>query len=219
MGVHMSSHNLAEVFRSTRESLHQAGLENEFFLDLIASRLVVERVGESTNLEWWDSRVLSETGRARLDEVTPKTQLQSRINLAMKVGGKAESDAIPADSISLFSFGPRIETQLVSAVEDLDSDLDSSLDRLEAVSLQPLDAGWTDAIIEQTASNVDVASVSVPDPSGEAYQLSEEGYEQSEIDSQKWRLLTSLLSGYGQNTTTLRVPYYQLNAGITSESA
>ena len=102
----MTSTDLVDVFRSTKDVLGDAGVDDDFFIDLLASRLLIERVGESSNQGWWDSRVLSETGRARLDEVTPKTRLKSRINLASKVGRKAESDRLPTDSLSLFSFGP-----------------------------------------------------------------------------------------------------------------
>ena len=215
----MTSHNLADAFRSTRETLRDVGVENEFFLDLIASRLLIERIGESNNLGWWDSRVLSETGRARLQEVTPKTRLQSQINLAMKVGRKAESDATPSDSISLFSFGPQIEAQLGAAIENLDVSDESPLSSLEELSVQSLDDDWTNSIIDQTASNIPVASISLPEPEGDSYQIDESGYEQSGIEPEKWRLLVTLLYGYGQNTDRLRVPYYPLNLELKSESA
>ncbi|WIV67348.1 BrxE family protein [Natrialbaceae archaeon AArc-T1-2] len=215
----MAAHDLAEVFSSTRENLRKVGLENDFFLDLTASRLLIERVGESNNQEWWDSRVLSETGRARLQEVTPKTRLQSQINLAMKVGRKAESDVLPDDSISLFSFGPQIEAQLGAAFEDLSAPDESLLTDLEELSVQSLEINWTDPIIEQTASNISVSSISLPEPESNFYQISEEGYEQSEIDTEKWRLLVTLLRGYGQNTERLRVPYYPLNSKLKSENA
>lgn len=215
----MASHDLVEVFTSTRQNLRETGLENDFFLDLIASRLLIERVGESNNQGWWDSRVLSETGRARLEEVTPKTRLQSQLNLAMKVGRKAESDVLPADSISLFSFGPKLEAQLGAAIEDLNIPDEPSLIALEELSVQSLESNWTDPIIEQTASNITASSISLPEPAADSYQLSEEGYGQSEIDPEKWRLLVTLLRGYGQNTDRLRVPYYQLNSELKPENA
>ena len=215
----MASHDLAEVFTSTRQNLRETGLEDDFFLDLIASRLLIERVGESNNQGWWDSRVLSETGRARLEEVTPKTRLQSQVNLAMKVGRKAESDVLPADSISLFSFGPKLEAQLGAAIEDLNAPDEPSLIALEELSVQSLESNWTDPIIEQTASNITASSISLPEPAADSYQLSEEGYGQSEIDPEKWRLLVTLLRGYGQNADRLRVPYYPLNSELKPENA
>ncbi|TKX79901.1 BrxE family protein [Halorubrum sp. SD626R] len=215
----MASQDLVEVFTSTRQNLRETGLEDDFFLDLIASRLLIERVGESNNQGWWDSRVLSETGRARLEEVTPKTRLQSQLNLAMKVGRKAESDVLPADSISLFSFGPKLEAQLGAAIEDLNVPDKPSLTALEELSVQSLESNWTDPIIEHTASNITASSISLPEPAADSYQLSEEGYGQSEIDPEKWRLLVTLLRGYGQNTDRLRVPYYQLNSELKPENA
>lgn len=214
----MASQDLVEVFTSTRQNLRETGLEDDFFLDLIASRLLIERVGESNNQGWWDSRVLSETGRARLEEVTPKTRLQSQLNLAMKVGRKAESDVLPADSISLFSFGPKLEAQLGAAIEDLNVPDEPSLIALEELSVQFLESNWTDPIIEQTASNITASSISLPEPAADSYQLSEEGYGQSEIDPEKWRLLVTLLRGYGQNTDRLRVPYYPLNSELKPEN-
>lgn len=215
----MISTDLADAFVSTKGALNAAGIDDEFFLDLIASRLLIERVGESNNQGWWDSRVLSETGRARLDEVTPKTQFQSRITLASKVGRKAESDHLPADTISLFSFGPQVESRISAAIEEIDASDDLPLNALESVSVQSLSEGWTDGIIEQTASNITAASTSLTDPgSGDSFRIEENGYTQSEIEPEKWRLLVTLLQGYGQNTDRLCVPYYPLKSELKSES-
>jgi len=216
----MTSTDLVDAFVSTKETLSDAGIEDEFFLDLIAARLLIERVGESNNQGWWDSRVLSETGRARLEEVTPKTQLQSRITLASKVGRKAESDRLPADTISLFSFGPQVESRLSAAVEDTKTADDNPLEALENVSVQSLDEGWTDRIIDQTGSNITAESTTLTKPgTGDSFQIEEDGYTQSEIGPEKWRLLVTLLQGYGHSTERLCVPYYPLKSELKSESA
>jgi hypothetical protein len=216
----MNSTDLADAFVSTKEVLNAVGIHDEFFLDLIASRLLIERVGESNNEGWWDSRVLSETGRARLNEVTPKTQIQSRITLASKVGRKVESDHLPSDTISLFSFGPQVESRISAAIEEIDASDDLPLDALESVSVQSLSEGWTDEIIEQTASNITAASTSLTDPgAGDSLCIEEDGYTQSEIEPERWRLLVTLLEGYGQNTDRLCVPYYPLKSEVKSESA
>jgi hypothetical protein len=216
----MTSTNLVDGFVSTKETLSDAGIDDEFFLDLIAARLLIERVGESNNQGWWDSRVLSETGRARLEEVTPKTQLQSRITLASKVGRKAEADRLPADSICLFSFGPQVESRLSAALEDIDAVDDNPLEELENVSVQSLDEGWTDRIIDETGSNITAESTTLTEPgTGDSFQIEEDGYTQSEIEPEKWRLLVTLLQGYGQNTDGLRVPYYPLKSELKSENA
>jgi len=216
----MTSTDLVDGFVSTKETLSDAGIDDEFFLDLIAARLLIERVGESNNQGWWDSRVLSETGRARLEEVTPKTQLQSRITLASKVGRKAESDRLPADTISLFSFGPQVESRLSAAVEDTKTADDNPLEALENVSVQSLDEGWTDRIIDQTGSNITAESTTLTKPgTGDSFQIEEDGYTQSEIEPEKWRLLVTLLQGYGHSTERLCVPYYPLKSELKSESA
>jgi len=216
----MTSTDLVDGFVSTKETLSDAGIDDEFFLDLIAARLLIERVGESNNQGWWDSRVLSETGRARLEEVTPKTQLQSRITLASKVGRKAEADRLPADFICLFSFGPQVESRLSAALEDIDAVDDNPLEELENVSVQSLDEGWTDRIIDETGSNITAESTTLTEPgTGDSFQIEEDGYTQSEIEPEKWRLLVTLLQGYGQNTDGLRVPYYPLKSELKSENA
>lgn len=218
----MTSTDIVDAFLSTRETLRDAGIEDDFFRDLIASRLLVERIGESNNQDWWESRVLSETGRARLSEVAPKTQLKSRIDLASKVGHKAESDRLPADSISLFSFGPQIESRLTAAIEEIEGGDELMLETLENLSIQSLNEGWTDEIISETQSNISSASDagSFPAPgSDESFLLDESGYTQDEIDPEKWQLLTTLLSGYGYSTDRLQVPYYHLESELKSENA
>jgi len=218
----MASTDVAEAFTSTRETLEKAGIEDDFFLDLIASRLVVERVGESSNQDWWESRVLSETGRTRLTEVTSKTQLKSRISLALKVGRKAETDRLPDDSISLFSLGPQMESRLTAAIEEIESDEDLTLKALESLTIQSLEEGWTDVVISETASNIspptDSASIS---NSGldDSYVIDDSGYTQDEIEPDKWRILTTLLQGYGQCIDQLQAPYYPLESELKSENA
>lgn len=216
----MTSTDFGDAFVSTKQTLHEAGIEDEFFLDLIASRLLVERVGETNNRGWWDSRVLSETGRARLEEVTPKTQLKSRINLAVKVGRKAESDQLPEDAISLFSFGPQVESRLAAALKELEAKGELSLKELEDLSVSSLEEGWTDEVIAQTEANVSSASESLTEPTTSgSFCINADGFTQSEIESEKWRLLVTLLQGYGYSTTRLNVPYYPLNSELKSENA
>ena len=218
----MTSSDVVGAFISTKEALHEAGIEDVFFQDLVASRLLVARIGETNNQNWWDSRVLSETGRARLSEVTPKTRLKSQINLALKVGRKAELDRLPDDVISLFTFGPQVESRLTVAIEELETEDELTLEALENLSVQSLDEGWTDAVIEETGSNISAASVTDPvqeSEAGELVLLDKSGYTQDEIDPEKWSLLTSLLGGYGNCTDQLRVPYYNLKSDLKPENA
>lgn len=218
----MTSEDLVTVFSKTKETLFQSGIEDDFFLDLLTSRLLIERIGESGNLGWWDSRVLSETGRARLSEVTPKTVLKSRVNLALKVGRKAESDRLPDDSISLFYFGPQMEARLDAAIEEMAEGGDTTLMSLENLSLQSLTDDWTNEIIEQTEANISGGFKIDTLESQEAestFLIGEEGYNQEEIEHEKWRLLTTVLHGYGQCNDRLQVPYYPLESNLKAENA
>ncbi|WP_336134218.1 BrxE family protein [Natronomonas amylolytica] len=218
----MTSTAIVDAFISTKETLYDVGIEDDFFLDLVASRLLIERVGESNNQDWWESRVLSETGRARLSEVTPKTQLKAQIDLAFKVGRKAEADRLPDDSISLFSFGPQMESRLTAAIEEIKSDDELTLEALEDLSVSTLDEGWTAGVIAETEANISGApdSDSFQEPGdGESFLLNENGYTQDEIEPEKWRLLTTLLQAYGYCTDQLRVPYYSLESELKSENA
>ena len=218
----MNLTEISDAFLSTRETLQGAGIEDEFFIDLIASRLLVERIGETKNQDWWESRILSETGRTRLDEVTPKTRLQSRVNLATKVGKKAESDRLPDDAISLFSFGPRIEARVDSAVDELSTDDSTSLTALENLTVESLEEGWTEDLITKTEANVSTSSDTISASefgANEAVQLSEDGYTLDEINAEKWEVLINLLDAYGRCTDTLHVPHYPLESEIEANNA
>ena len=218
----MASTDVVDAFTSTRETLEKAEIKDDFFLDLITSCLLIERVGESSNQDWWESRVLSETGRARLSEVTPKTQLRSQITLALKVGRKAESDQLPDDSISLFSFGPQMDSRLTAVIEGIESNEDLVLEALEALTLQSLEEGWTDIVIAETASNITPSAdlESLPNPGlDDSYLIEDSSYVQDDIEPDKWRILTTLLQGYGQCTDQLQVPYYSLESELKSENA
>lgn len=218
----MASDDILDTFTSTSETLEDVGVEDDFFRELVASRLTVERVGESNNLDWWESRVLSETGRARLSEVTPKTQLKSRINLAMRVGRKAESDRVPENTASLFYLGPQLESRLEAAIEDIETNELPALEELEAFSIQAVNEAWTDPIVSAFDSDISDAPTSEfhmePESRG-AFSILSDSYAQDEIERRKWKLLTSLLHGYGRSTDQLQVPYFTIEPNLKSENA
>ncbi len=218
----MSSGDLGDAFISTKQTLEDAGIQDRFLSNLITSRLLIERVGESDNQAWWDSLVLSETGRTRLSEVTPKTQLKSQINLASEVGQKAESERIPTDSIALFSFGPQMESRYSNAIENIGSNTDIRLSALEELSTDSLTEEWTQSIVTELPSTSSVETTAefaeTPGSSG-SFLLSQDGYTQTDLEEQKLSLLKTLLHGYGYCTTQLDVPYYQLESEINFESA
>jgi hypothetical protein len=196
-----------------------AGLTEPLFLDLISARLVIERIGETDNLAWWESRVLSQTGKARIDEITPKTHFEAQIRLASKVGRKAESDRMPRDTISLFDFGPRIESRILSEIEELEADSSNPLQKLETLSMNTLESGWTDSIVDRIGGEPSISQT--PDLQGDdidSVRLAEEGHTQSELDVNAGATLADILKSYGQCTEELRPPYMPLVPDIESES-
>lgn len=222
----MSGPDLGNVFTATRDDLQQIGITDKFFLDLLASRLVIERAGEggntSANAGWWDSLVLSPTGRDRLKEVTPKTHVKARLDLALKVGRKAESDRLPADSVSLFSFGPRIETRLTATIDDIATDENVGFEALENVSDFSPEEGWTNPLLEEIQYDPEAVpeqdAFRNPEPSGVVLPA-DETYTQSEVEDQKRNLLATFLRGYGSADGDLSIPYYPLEAEIATETA
>lgn len=217
----MVSSDLADVFLSTRDTLEDSGVEDEFYSTVLAARLLVERVGESQNLGWWESRTLSETGRARLEEVTPKTRLKSQVNLALKVGRKAESDRLPEDAVSLFSFGPQMESRINAAIEEIENPDSITFESLENLSTQSVQEGWTDPVIGQIQPNTEISTTPFQSESvdGEARLIEDDGYTQEETQSNRWQLLQAFLHGYGQCTDELVVPYYRLESELKAENA
>ena len=105
-------------------------------------------------------------------------------------------------------------------MEDIEAADDNPLKMLETISVQSLSEGWTDGIIEQTRSNITAASTSITGSgTGDSFCIKEDGYTQSEIEPEKWRLLVTLLQGYGYTTDRLCVPYYPLKSELEAETA
>lgn len=218
----MTADELSEEYSATRAVLRNIGLGDEFFRSLVAARLLVERVGETTNLGWWDSRVLSETGRTRLEEITPKTLLRAQIDLASKVGEKAEADRLQEDAISLFDFGPQIESQVSAALDDATTTEDRlHFDELKSLSIESLNKGWTKPLLAEIGSKGSESLIGgdFPNESGATHRLDEQGYTPDEVRLKQWDLLKELLRAYGQNTEALKVPYFPLQIDHTGENA
>jgi hypothetical protein len=213
----MSLPGLDERFGSVRDDLRELGVEDGFFLDLVAARLLLERVGESDNMAWWDSLVLSETGRVRLEEVTPKTQTKARLTLAQKVGRRAESNRLPDDAISLFSFGPRVESQLSAAIDELDETELIRFEALEELSVSSLEPGWTAPILSELEyDETEIPAqdtIPAPEPDG-TIPLDQSGHTETEIESRRQSLLAAVVQAYGTTTESLQVPYYPLETSL-----
>lgn len=217
----MSIENVAQVHVSTKEKLRQLGVEDEFELDLLSSRLIVERIGEAENMAWWRSHVLSETGRLRLGEVAPQTQTKTQVNLAQKVGRKVESSLIPTDSLSLFSFGPRIEARLSNSLEAVQT-ANHEFTEIEKISVTSVDREWTAPLLEQFHStdqeSLGLLGPSSPSESKDALCLSDEDLTQKDVEIHSREILAALLRGYGSVTGSLRVPYIPLAHPLRSSA-
>lgn len=211
----MVTSDLNDTFRATRNTLEAHGVESDQFQDLLAARLVVERVGEQDNLGWWNSLALSETGRERLSEVTPKTVGAAQLELADSVGKKVEADCLPVDAVSLYSFGPRIETRLENALDRIETNNTLHFSELETLSVSSVDESWTEPIIAELKSTkqsgLDPSSFPIPNPDG-SMELSEGGYTETKVENEFYSLLITFLRGYGTGTTEPRIPYYPLHA-------
>lgn len=82
--------DLEKALSSTQERLEKAGVSDALAHEVLSYRLLIERLGETDNNSWWDSIVLTDTGRDRLGEVIPQTAVKSMIDLAQRIGRKAE---------------------------------------------------------------------------------------------------------------------------------
>jgi hypothetical protein len=210
----MIEYDLRESFTDTHSTLSELGIQDEFFLDLVTTRLVIERIGESDNMGWWDSRVFSETGRARLSEVVPKTSTKARLELALRIGRKAEADRLSSEGVTLFSFGPRTESRISAALEDLEEST-NSFDALEELSIDSLEAGWSAPLVDEISGvDIDVSTTedSASPESGSTVLLADSSYTEDEIESDRRLILESLVREYGSSTDKLSVPFYQLKA-------
>jgi len=183
------------------ESLPSLGIEDSIIRRVISARLLIERLGESDANYWWDSRVLSTFGKENLKETVPRTATQSQINLAMKVGRKAENAAIDGPSISLFNLGPFVESQIKREVEDVGSGYE--LDVLEECSLEVTEAGWTGFLSEE---EIDM------EPGAEkSFELGTTNIENLETREVLDGIVVQLIQGYGASTKhDLRVPYFRI---------
>lgn len=218
----MSMSSLQSVFSTTRDQLGELGIEDRFLRDLIASRLTIERVGEvaeTGGLDWWDSRVLTSTGRDRLSEVTPRTWVQARIDLAMEVGREAEGDRLPTDSVSLFSMTPQIETRVDAAIEAIPADVNEPFTELEEIEPADVDDGWTDPIVDELGGDADAALVEEADMERtNVFKLrADTELTPDNVDADRAGILATLMKGYGRrdrglSTNEFSVPYYGLTA-------
>ena len=197
----MTNESLEDSLLAVQDDLRSLGVNDALAREVLSYRLLVERMGEEGNNEWWDSIVLTETGRDRLNEVTPKTAIKSRIELAQRVGRKAERDRLPDDTLSLYNLGPTMESLIDAELDGLEN-VDCSFDSLESLSITYDEPGWAEGLAE-TADSVEIST-------GSTIQIGVVD-DESELKSRNTlrTILRRCVVAYGQSTkNSLQVPYY-----------
>lgn len=200
----MSSKSLAETLSSLQEELRFSGIDDALARETLSYRLLVERIGESGNNDWWDSIIFTETGRDRFEEVTPKTAVKARIELAQRVGLKAEREILPDNTLSLFYLGPTAEAQIQAELNSVQND-DLRFEKLEDLRLITDKPGWTEGLADDF--NISRSSRS------ERIEVGEESLTESDLQSRNTRrkVARRCFSAYGHSThENLRVPYYKV---------
>ena len=114
----------------------------------------------------------------------------------------------------MFSFGPRTESRISAALEDLEEST-NSFDALEELSIDSLEAGWSAPLVDEISGvDIDVSTTedSASPESGSTVLLADSSYTEDEIESDRRLILESLVREYGSLTDKLSVPFYQLKA-------
>ncbi len=200
----MPPESLEDILITVQDELGSLGVEDALAREVLSYRLLIERLGEDGNNDWWDSIVLTETGRDRLEEVTPKTATRSRIELAQRIGQKVERDHVPEDSLSLFYLGPTAESQIAAELEGL-IEQKGSFQTLESLSKTFEEPGWSERLIS------DVEAVS---PSTDSTILLGDVNDETDLKSRNTLrdVARRCVLAYGQSTTaTFQVPYYTID--------
>jgi hypothetical protein len=187
--------------RLRAEALPSLGIDDPLLTRIISARLLIERVGERDANYWWDSQVLCDFGQGTLDETVPRTATRSQIELAMKVGRKVENEAIEEEAISLFDFGPFVESQIQREIDAIDNG--DGLDILTEQSVELTETGWTQPLAEgEVAMEPDI---------GTSYELGSASIDDLKEGEVLDGVVSHLISGYGNATKqNLQIPYYSV---------
>ena len=86
--------------------------------------------------------MLTETGRDRLKEVTPKTYMKARIELAQRIGRKAERNRLQGDAVSLYYLGPTVESQIDAELDGVNND-GTAFEALDGLTTTFDEPSWT----------------------------------------------------------------------------
>lgn len=188
---------------STRESIEGIGVSDALVREVLSYRLLVERLGEDDNNEWWESIVLTDTGRARLEEVAPKTSTKAQIDLAIQVGRKAEQSRLEKNTLSLFYLGPTIEAQIKAELEDVADGLE--FNQIESLSETIDEVGWTSGLVDGPEFEYEGNKVT--------FRVDTDELDESDLKSRSTmrQIARSCFKAYGGSTRkSLRVPYIEV---------
>lgn len=123
------------------EHLSSIGIENDIIKEVLSYQLLIERLGERDNNDWWKSKLFTKFGRKSLEEVLPKSWTKARIKLAREIGLKSEKTKIQEeDYVSLFYLGPYFEHLMKKELEKIDSQNDFKY--LENLNIRFDESGW-----------------------------------------------------------------------------
>lgn len=106
-----------------RTNANKSKVQTEVFAELLFYRMAIARLGEEDNNTWWESSILSETGRRNLNRFLPNTFEKQRYEIARKVIYNKETRFIESRKfISLYNFGFEFEAKTFKPfVDDLAS--------------------------------------------------------------------------------------------------
>lgn len=197
------SGDLSTIFTTLQEdTLPSLGVNDPLYSRIIASRLLMERLGETDANYWWDSQILGEFGHDALAEAVPRTTTRAQIELATKTGRKVEQERIEDRSVSLFDLGPFVESQIEHELEQMNDDTDLNI--LENYSREITEKGWTNSIVSETDS---IASKS--DTVFELGTIAMDDMKNKDVLSD---VVDQLVHGYGESTANnLQIPYFRVN--------
>ena len=196
------SGDLSTIFTTLQEdTLPSLGVNDPLYSRIIASRLLMERLGETDANYWWDSQILGEFGHDALAEAVPRTTTRAQIELATKTGRKVEQERIEDRSVSLFDLGPFVESQIEHELEQMNDD--SDLNILENYSSEITEKGWTNSIVSETDS--------IASKSDTVFELGTIAMDDMKNKDVLRDVVDQLVHGYGESTANnLQIPYFRV---------
>ncbi len=199
----VDNERINQVLDNSKNSLSIIGIEDDLAKDVLSYRLLIERLGEKNNNNWWNSQVLTSFGRDSLREITPRSWVKSRIILAQKTGKKVEREILSQveEYVSLFHLQTKIENRIENSIEKIsENDPFSSLEDLD---IELSSDNWSNTLVDRDMDIhvgpddfVKIGEIEMPDL-------------ENEEDLKEY--VKDLVYAYGQSTKNdLIVPYFEV---------